>query len=114
MSSLFRKLGALSYKASSLSKDIRVANLVSEPFEVKVLSYKKGAEIPAHTHSTETVHIVLKGRVQVEAKTGRKPTIITAGGDYKCGGWEYRGKALADTLILLIQQRGTTFVKSRK
>ncbi|HXU29887.1 MAG TPA: hypothetical protein VN851_04845 [Thermoanaerobaculia bacterium] len=113
MANLFGKLNSLRYKKSTLSADITIADLVAEPFEVKILFYKKGTLVPAHTHSTDTLHIVLKGKIRVESPTGRgKPRIFEALGDYRCGGWEYRGRALADTHIMIIQEPGTTFVKS--
>jgi hypothetical protein len=110
---MIKNLENLKYRESALSKEVQVADIASEPFEAKVLFYKKGTKIPPHHHSSETLHIVLEGEIEVEAgrQAGGTATIKSLG-DYKCGGFEYRGTALRDTYVLLIQTPGTQFVKS--
>ena len=111
MANLFAALKKLKFVNSELSSNIKIAKLVSKPIEVAVLFYRKGVQIPAHTHSSETVHIILSGELEAVVGSGSQRT-ITALGDYNCGGWEYRAIARKDTYVLLIQTPGTTFIKS--
>jgi mannose-6-phosphate isomerase-like protein (cupin superfamily) len=89
--------------ADGKASKIRVADYVKGPVEVKVVLLKAGKEVPLHSHSKNTVHLILSGAVRI----GR--TIFRPFADYKCGGWEYRVYPMEDTLMLLIQPRGTSF-----
>lgn len=116
MANLFSALRNLRFKASELSPKVKIATLVAAPapIEVKVLFYRKGTIIPPHTHSQETIHILLSGELEaIVTSSSATPRTITALGDYRCGGWEYRAIARKDTYVLLIQMPGTTFVKAK-
>lgn len=114
MANLFQKLKTLSYDKSILSSDVLVSAIADTPYEVKILFYKKGTEIPPHTHSSNTQHIILSGKLKIHLSGEKEPQVLTALGDYKCGGWEYRGLAMADSYVMLIQEPGTKFIKSKK
>lgn len=113
MSNIIDKLKEMDFVKSALSDDIQVADISARPFEVKILFYAEGTIIPAHTHSTDTLHIVLDGAIEVDSSVVGEKRIYKAAEDYECGGWEYRGVALADTYVMLIQTPGTSFVKSK-
>jgi mannose-6-phosphate isomerase-like protein (cupin superfamily) len=108
MSQLVDSLRDLDYRQSDLGADILIADIADEPFEVRILFYKKGTSIPAHTHSTSTLHIVLEGELEVESDAFDGPKSFKAGAKYECGQWEYRAPAVSsDTFVMLIQQPGT-------
>ncbi len=100
------------FTPSSLSNDISVANYPFAACEAKLLYYPKGTRIPRHRHSTDTLHIVLEGRLDVLVTGADESREIVAGGDYTCGGHEYQGSVQEDTVVLLLQRAGTAFVKS--
>lgn len=88
-------------------RGITLASYVDGPVEVKVVKLKEGTEIPMHKHTDNVVHLVLEGELAFDGH----PNVVEMG-DYKCGGWEYRGMVIKDTTMLIIQPVGTKFVWS--
>lgn len=87
-----------SWKADSPS-DLATRYLVPyDHCKVQVLDFKKGYQIPRHSHVGQALHVIVKGKLQLD-----DGSILDAMSDYKCGGWEYRGTALEDTLILVVE-----------
>ena|SRR5579871_5612827 len=80
-------------KAFSYTFDYSSAN-------VRLLRFEKGADIPKHAHAHEALHIIVKGAIELDDGTH-----LQGIGDYKCGGWEYRGRAVEDTLIVVIEPK---------
>lgn len=82
---------------------VEVAELAAAPKEVKVVRLKKGAAVPAHTHTGNVIHLIVSGSLVIGGKT------YGVGALYNCGGWEYRAQVPEDTVMLLIQDPDTTF-----
>ena len=94
----------LEFRDSAVGEDIQIADYVSGPVEVKALHLAKGATIPLHSHSNAVTHLIVSG--ELEFGDGVR---YPAGGNYECGGWEYRGLAIEESYVLLIQFMGTEF-----
>lgn len=78
--------------------------------EAKIIKYKKGATIPRHKHTSETMKFILRGRIETPEGEQLVPSI----GDYKCGGFEYGPwKVLEETYILVLQLPGTKALKTK-
>jgi anti-sigma factor ChrR (cupin superfamily) len=78
--------------------------------EARLMRYKKGATIPKHKHTAETLKFVLRGRIE----TLQGEQIIAGIGDYRCGGFEYGPwKVLEETFILVLQPPGTVAVPGK-
>ena len=74
------------------------------PCEARIVKWIKGSTIPQHYHSSETYKFILRGKVENE-----EGEILTAGADYKCGGWEYGPWWVReDTYILVLSSPNTT------
>lgn len=67
--------------------------------KVQVFEFKEGYEIPRHAHSGEALHIITRGKIQLD-----NGDIIEGLANYSCGGWEYRGTVLKDTTIIVIEK----------
>ena len=78
-----------------------------------MLFYSAGTKIPDHTHSTDTLHVVLAGKLEAHSSVSGEKRIYDAAEKYRCGGWEYRATALEDTYVMLIQAPGTEFIRTK-
>ena len=87
---------------------VKKAKVEFNACEAIIVFYPKGTNVPKHGHSGETMTIVLKGKCE-----GPQGTTLTPGLLYKCGGVQY-GPWLVyeDTYFLIVQNKGTKFVKA--
>lgn len=76
-----------------------------EPCEAQVIRYAKGQSIPLHSHSGQTMKIVLSGRLMVADDEGVIGE-VGAGDIYVCID-SYEVVALEETLMMLLQAPGT-------
>jgi hypothetical protein len=76
---------------------------VDAPVEIQVVRLKAGTKVGMHTHSSNVVHLIVSGRIRI-GDTEYGPLA-----DYLCGGFEYGPWAIEDTIMLIIQSKGTTF-----
>lgn len=75
--------------------------------EVEVLRYKAGHVVPMHSHSDQTLKVVLQGALAIETEHGEK-AVVHAGEVYPClDEFSYMATALEDTVMLLLQKPGT-------
>ncbi|TCT00971.1 hypothetical protein [Aquabacter spiritensis] len=82
---------------------VRLANYVEGDIELKVVKFDAGAAIPLHRNTANVRHLVLQGAI----KFGDE--VFESLGEYQCGGKEYSGMTLRDTIVLVIQPIGTTY-----
>jgi hypothetical protein len=81
-----------------------------ENCEARIVKYKKGATIPKHKHTSDTMKFVLRGRIETTDGEQLVPSI----GDYKCGGHEYGPwNVIEETYILVLQLPGTKALKAK-
>lgn len=84
-------------KTEETDKSIRYSLDFSKA-KVKVLEFKKGYEIPRHGHETDALHIVTKGKIQIE-----NGEIIETLSAYVCSENYGPSAVLEDTQIILIE-----------
>ncbi len=89
---------------------VDVARIPFDAADVRILRFAPGIGVPAHKHSKNALHIVLKGSL-----AGPDDQLLESGVVYACGGWEYGPWALPPeltedeaTYLLVIQPLETT------
>lgn len=74
--------------------------------EVEVVRFKADQEIPYHSHSEATLKTIISGSLSLTFDDGRTD-VISAGEIYPClPDTPYFGRALEDTLMVLVQPAG--------
>lgn len=89
-----------------LREGLQAADVDFDACEVKLLHYNAGDIVPIHTHSDETLKVVLDGQLRFFDADGVIGE-MGAGQFYVCGETPYGVEALAETYMLLFQKPGT-------
>jgi quercetin dioxygenase-like cupin family protein len=85
-------------KIEETDKSIRYSLDFSKA-KVKVFEFKKGYEVPRHGHETKALHIVTKGKIQMD-----DGGIVEAMSSYECATNYGPAAVLEDTQIILIEE----------
>lgn len=83
-----------------------IAELGVPGCQVRVLKYQAGDEIPLHYHTKDNVKAVLRGSISFEDENG--PIGHAKDGTiYWCGMGPYRGVALTESYLLVVEESGS-------
>ncbi len=83
-----------------------VAELGIRGCQVRVFKYQAGDEIPLHYHTKQSVKAVLRGSISFEDENG--PIGHAEDGTiYWCGMGPYRGVALTESYLLVVEEDGS-------
>lgn len=112
------KLEKLAYKASDLKKmefqsdrsGVGIAKIDFGPCEALLYKIPKGHIFSTHVHSDEVISVILSGKMTFSDKTDS--VAGTPGTLHKCGlPRGYKGEALTQVLLLVMQKPGTKLIE---
>lgn len=114
-------LNKLAYKASDLKKmkftndknGVGFIKLQFGPCEAILYKIPKGYILPTHIHSDEVISIILSGKMTFS--DDKDLVAGTPGTLHKCGlPRGYKGEALTEVLLIVMQRSGTKVIPQQK